>query len=265
MKACLVVARSMVVVAIVLTFGWLNGPADVCRAAASSDETTAYLRTDNAWAVKIKKCDNVTVTEKASFDGLTLAPGIHAIEFSFMYARTGAYYYYKYNPFLLFEAEAGHKYKLRVDHVPKVTYSIFDETAGKQVDRNDREFLDRAIELNPSLMQARLMRGRALLKAQKYAEAITDYDEALKLEPAYAPLYRERAFARAWRKEYLSAIADLDKLIELEPEEGMAYYNRGHMHERLGNSEKATENFIKAARLGVERAKRILKDRQIEW
>lgn len=64
-----------------------------------------------------------------------------------------------------------------------------------------------------------------------------------------AVFYRTRANAHIIKAEYELALADFDKAIELSPKESMAYFNRGDSFERLGNFERAAEDYQKAFEL----------------
>jgi TonB family protein len=67
--------------------------------------------------------------------------------------------------------------------------------------------------------------------------------------PPDAAFYRIRANAHIVKAEYELAVADFDKAIELSPKESMAYFNRGDSYEKMGNIQKAIDDYRKASEL----------------
>lgn len=99
-----------------------------------------------------------------------------------------------------------------------------------------------------------LLEARAWLykKAERYAEALADYDAAIAIAPEQASLYRDRAEVQSYSKDYQAALDDLDRSLELEPGYVWAWYARGFMLERLGRNEDALESYGKALALDPE-------------
>lgn len=61
--------------------------------------------------------------------------------------------------------------------------------------------------------------------------------------------YNNRAVAYFEKGEAEQALADLNKAIELKPDYAEAWYNRGVVHETLGNKREAEKDFAEAERL----------------
>ena len=96
-----------------------------------------------------------------------------------------------------------------------------------------------------------LLDARAWLykKAERYAEAIADYDAAIALQPDNASLYHDRSQVRSYAKDFEGALADLDRSLELQPDYVWAWYARGFMLERLGRNDEALASYDKALAL----------------
>ena len=62
--------------------------------------------------------------------------------------------------------------------------------------------------------------------------------------------YNNRAVAYFEKGEAEQALADFTKAIELKPDYAEAWYNRGVVHETLGNKREAEKDFAEAKRLG---------------
>jgi TonB family protein len=61
-----------------------------------------------------------------------------------------------------------------------------------------------------------------------------------------AGAYVSRAAAYAGRDRYDLALGDLNKAIEIDPKRVETWLNRGTAHEKLGNTQKAAEDYSKA-------------------
>ena len=69
--------------------------------------------------------------------------------------------------------------------------------------------------------------GDQHLKAGRFAEAISDYNQVVELDPGLAIAYNNRGLAKYKSKDEQSAIGDFDKAIQLDSENLDSYYNRG--------------------------------------
>ncbi len=67
--------------------------------------------------------------------------------------------------------------------------------------------------------------------------------------PPDSAFYRIRANAHIVKAEYELAVVDFDKAIEMNPKESMAYFNRGDSYEKMGNLQKAIDDYRKASEL----------------
>jgi tetratricopeptide (TPR) repeat protein len=92
-------------------------------------------------------------------------------------------------------------------------------------------------------------RGYLYRKAERYAEAIADYDAAIALAPEKASLYRDRGQTYSYLKKWDAALADLERSLELDPTDVWTWYARGFMLERLGRDAEALASYDKALEL----------------
>ena len=67
------------------------------------------------------------------------------------------------------------------------------------------------------------------------------------------------------QKEYKRAIEIYTEIISSCPQHGLAFYNRGVVNYKLQNYSRAGYDFISAARLGNQKARRILESEGVEY
>jgi tetratricopeptide (TPR) repeat protein len=123
-----------------------------------------------------------------------------------------------------------------------VTWAAADQA---QLDACTRALAQEGLSAEAKLA---LYDARAYLhkRAERYAEAIADYDAAIALSPDDAELYRSRGETYSYLKQWEAALADLDRSLELEPEYVWAWYARGFMLERLDRDDEALASYDKA-------------------
>ena len=108
----------------------------------------------------------------------------------------------------------------------------------------------KAIELDPKLVDAYLLRGVAYLDGlKKYPEAIADLTKAIELDPKLVAAYSNRGLALDGLKKYPEAIADFTKAIELDPKLALAYNLRGQAFYFLEKNVEAIADLTKAIEL----------------
>lgn len=108
------------------------------------------------------------------------------------------------------------------------------------------KLLTQAIEANPKLAPAIVLRGFAHAAKEDYDKAVADYTEALKLEPKDDRPLIFRAATYQAMKAYDKAIEDYSELITRKPEDVEALCSRGICHSLAGDDKKAFEDFDKA-------------------
>jgi tetratricopeptide (TPR) repeat protein len=78
--------------------------------------------------------------------------------------------------------------------------------------------------------------------------------EALKLDSSSVVAYTNRAGAYVNKRMFNEAAEDCDKAIKIKPDYGLAYNNRGYMHQLAGQSDQAKSDYEVACNLGEKRA-----------
>ena len=74
--------------------------------------------------------------------------------------------------------------------------------------------------------------------------------KAIRLDPSFADAYNNRGIAYDKLGQYERAIQDYDEAIRLDPQYTNAYYNRGDTYQAMGKSEEAERDLAKARKLG---------------
>jgi tetratricopeptide (TPR) repeat protein len=144
------------------------------------------------------------------------------------------------------------------------------------------DFTD-ALNLDPDMASAWMLRGRALYasvsyvtsvggnfssvgttritgsvvseeKKAVYDRAIADYNQALRLDPNYATAYSNRGNAYYAKKDYDRAIADYNQALRLDPNHEVAYTNRGTAYYAKGDYDRAMADYNQALRLDPNNA-----------
>jgi tetratricopeptide (TPR) repeat protein len=104
----------------------------------------------------------------------------------------------------------------------------------------------RAIEKNPSDIEAYRARGRAWEEKGDYDGAIADCNKAIEIDPGGAKPYYFRCNLYSKKGDYDQAILDCTKAIELDSDDAYAYYFRARAWEGKGDFEKAIKDCTKA-------------------
>ncbi len=111
---------------------------------------------------------------------------------------------------------------------------------------------DKAIEINAQLFYAYHKRGHAKFALGNYEAAIVDYDKAIKIDDRIFNIYFDRGLAKSKFGDNKAAIADYDKAIAIDPEHATAYHRRGLAKLRLRDFEDAILDFNKDLKINPE-------------
>ena len=110
------------------------------------------------------------------------------------------------------------------------------------------ELLSVAIESNPKLTPAYVLRGLANAARNKPDEAIADYGKAIELAPEDERPRLLRAAMFQMKREFEKAIADLDVVIEKNPNDSEIIATRGICHAQKGDDDRALKDFDAAVK-----------------
>ena len=108
---------------------------------------------------------------------------------------------------------------------------------------------DAAIARNPDYAQAYYSRGMVKEVLGQREAALVEYDAAIARNPDYAQAYYNRGVVKMTLGQYEAALADYDVSIARNPDYAQAYYSRGNAKEALGQREAALADYDEAIRL----------------
>jgi|GEM_PF-3573773 len=108
---------------------------------------------------------------------------------------------------------------------------------------------NRAIELNPKIAAAYLVRANAHNNLGDFQQALADANKAIQLDPKSAFAYFVRANAHNNLGDFQQALADANKAIQLDPKSAFAYFVRANVHAGLGDFQQALVDANKAIQL----------------
>ena len=110
--------------------------------------------------------------------------------------------------------------------------------------------LTRAIEIDPKLARAYVIRGIAYEDKGKHDLAIANFTKLIEIKPTDARAYVYRGMAYENKGEYDLAVADHSKAIEIDPMVADAYRGRARAYYYKGEYDKAWKDVYEAQALG---------------
>ncbi len=105
---------------------------------------------------------------------------------------------------------------------------------------------DKALELNPDLIDAYVERGAMFAKNRRYDDAIGDYTRALQLDPKNAKAYALRAESKLKGEAPDDALLDVNAALGLALSDPLALRIRGSIYETQERVEDAIVDYRKA-------------------
>ncbi len=108
-----------------------------------------------------------------------------------------------------------------------------------------------AIELAPSLIDARLKLGNGLARLGRFHDAISHYSAILARQPDHPEALGQRAAARSNLGDLAAARTDLERLLELEPQNRAAHFRLANLLERQGDADAAAKRLAETIPLGA--------------
>jgi tetratricopeptide (TPR) repeat protein len=104
---------------------------------------------------------------------------------------------------------------------------------------------------NPSKSRIYTEEGsKQLLRYSQYEEAEETLTKAIKYDKHNYEAYYYRGCAKINAQKFEEAIADFEKAVELKPDYADAYFNLGRIYYILHDEDKACENYQLAAKYG---------------
>jgi len=109
--------------------------------------------------------------------------------------------------------------------------------------------------MKPDYAEAYYNRGNALLKLERFGDALVSYGKAIALKPDYADAYNKRGIALFMLERFGDALASYDKAIALQPNDAEAYCDRGIALFKLERFGDALVSYGKAIALRPDHAR----------
>ena len=132
---------------------------------------------------------------------------------------------------------------------PKLTPAyILRGLAYAAKDRLDDALADfsKAISLTPTDERPFILRAAVFQQKKDYDKAIADYTQALNRKPDSVDLMLDRGLCYASKEDDDKALADFDRAVQREPKNTRALQLRGSAYSQKGSGEKALADFSEA-------------------
>ncbi len=98
-------------------------------------------------------------------------------------------------------------------------------------------------------------RGQIRLDADRFQEAMADFDQSISLDPQRWLAFHNRGYCHAKQQQFDQALEDLTKALEIKPDYFKALTNRGEIYYALGQYEEAVADYTAALQLRRQDAK----------
>ncbi len=108
-----------------------------------------------------------------------------------------------------------------------------------------RSYLEKALKINPSLVDAQLMLASVYLRQRDYSAAVAAYKKVIELDPKRVEAYRNLGSILGKMQQPADAIPMLEKAAELNPSDKEVYYELGNAYESGNDFAKASEAYQK--------------------
>ncbi len=102
---------------------------------------------------------------------------------------------------------------------------------------------DRAVQLGPDDVRARVARGVSRKRTGDLAGAIRDYDRAIELDPTHFAAWVNRANAHKIANDLPAALRDLDRAVVVDGRQVQGWQDRAEIRRMLGDHAGALEDF----------------------
>jgi tetratricopeptide (TPR) repeat protein len=136
---------------------------------------------------------------------------------------------------------------VKIAEMKHVLAHNYHEKAGVFLRANElekgRKLLDRSLELEPTLVPARLDSGLCYDALKDLRRGIAEYDTILAADPKNWSAYYSRAVDEEELGEPAAALKDLGRCLEVNPECPQALFKRANLESKAGNKADALEDF----------------------
>jgi tetratricopeptide (TPR) repeat protein len=106
--------------------------------------------------------------------------------------------------------------------------------------------LDHVLSLDPKQSEALYLRAQVYERQNRAADARRDFDAAAAIAPDDKDIFRERAAFFVRQGDYVAALADADRLVALDEADPQWHAERGFILHALGRDDQALAAFDKA-------------------
>ena len=107
------------------------------------------------------------------------------------------------------------------------------------ITRTKIKYYSKALELDPSLMEAYEKRGHLYFFQEKFDNANQDFELYIRLAPKKAEAFRMLGMGHLKNGDYRSAINNFTHAIEIEPDLSGSYAKRAEAYRLIGDYQKA--------------------------
>ncbi len=103
--------------------------------------------------------------------------------------------------------------------------------------------LERVIELDPTIVEARLLAGEVYLKDEQYANAMQQFEKVFEVDENNNEARVGLASVLIAQNKLAEAESHLQKAVSLNPDPTLALFRLGQVYEKNGDTQKAMETY----------------------
>jgi putative PEP-CTERM system TPR-repeat lipoprotein len=138
-------------------------------------------------------------------------------------------------------------------HIKKGAFNLLSGNAKTA----EEEFVN-AVEIAPNLLNSRIILAQYYIKSRRFNEAVNVLENGLKKNPDDAILYNIIGIANLGAKETAKALKSFENAKNADPEFIMPYFNTANYYLEAGDKGKATEEYKKVLELDKDNVNALL-------
>ncbi len=127
------------------------------------------------------------------------------------------------------------------------------------------DMLNEAIELSDSTSIYYFNRAKCYTQMESLSYAVDDYSKAISIKPFYPLAFNNRGYVYLLKEEYANAKDDFTIALSMDSLNAQIWANRAIAYTILGRRKESIRDFKKAAMLGDEFSKAILRKSNVRW